>query len=549
MGMSFQNRVRHSCLWAAYGDALGFMTELARESIVRQRTGHERVDGLSPWVRRIGGKFGVDVPLPAGCYSDDTQLRLATSRAIRGNGEFDVEAFASIELPVWGAYALGGGFASKEGAEALARHGAKWCTNFFSDKKARYIEGGGNGAAMRIQPHVWVAPKEAPSDVMLRDVIRNAITTHGHPRGFVGAAFHALCLRETLYTGNLPGPEQMSALACSLGPLSDIIRSDRDLEGFWLPLWEEQRRASLTESIDVTVQELLKDIDVVARILRSNFSATPIMYRRLVEELGCFEKANLGSATKTSLIAGSLAWWTRGNPYDCAVIAANALGSDTDTIATMACAIAGCVSELPPPQQTMDWDYLVADADRLAKISERQSGATFRYPDLLYWRAPRRPMDFVGTKNGKWFLAGLGEIHKCPHVNAPVTSGEFVWEWFELPFGQKVLLKHRKEPFGIADEMIPLFGNGQHMSSGENRRPATHTHTSRPAKPVTHNAIALSVNQAADDVIRSSFDPKLIGSWLLQFADEADGVDKAVAFSAITAKARNARTKRNGNGG
>ena len=73
-----------SALWAAAGDALGWMTELADQKTVSYRTGTEQVRTTVDWRRRIGGRFGPTVNLPAGTYSDDTQLRLAVSRAIRG---------------------------------------------------------------------------------------------------------------------------------------------------------------------------------------------------------------------------------------------------------------------------------------------------------------------------------------------------------------------------------------------------------------------------------------------------------------------------------
>ena len=114
------NRIINSALWAAYGDALGFMTELTNVAGLKHRTGQEYITSTVPWKRRIGGKFGATVDLPQGTYSDDTQLRLATSRAIRGDGEFDVEVFAKIELPVWTTYALGAGRGSKAAVSSLS---------------------------------------------------------------------------------------------------------------------------------------------------------------------------------------------------------------------------------------------------------------------------------------------------------------------------------------------------------------------------------------------------------------------------------------------
>jgi ADP-ribosylglycohydrolase len=107
-GEERQARTRSSMMWAAYGDALGFISELADEKGLKRRTRGEPLNRTMPWRRRVGGRSGVEVELPAGCWSDDTQLRLAVARSI-GPGGFDVESFARIELSVWPAYALGGG--------------------------------------------------------------------------------------------------------------------------------------------------------------------------------------------------------------------------------------------------------------------------------------------------------------------------------------------------------------------------------------------------------------------------------------------------------
>ena len=95
-----------SAMWAAYGDALGFITEGTDARGVNRRLAGKTL-GPVTWRRKLGYK-GPEVELPAGAYSDDTQLRLATSRAI-SDGQFDVESFALCELPLWPAYALGGG--------------------------------------------------------------------------------------------------------------------------------------------------------------------------------------------------------------------------------------------------------------------------------------------------------------------------------------------------------------------------------------------------------------------------------------------------------
>ncbi len=234
MTLNRLTQTRLSAVWAAYGDALGFITELANEGRVEYRSGSSNVTRTIEWRRRIGGLTGTTIILPAGTYSDDTQLRLSTSRAIRGDGAFDVSAFAKVELPAWANYALGAGNSSREAAANLARTSATWYSNFFKNKWASYIHGGGNGAAMRIQPHVWSAPDLKNHDLIFRDVIRNAICTHGHPRGIVGACFHAATLARAFDCGTPPTIEDSVEITSSLRSLPEVISADGDLRLFWL---------------------------------------------------------------------------------------------------------------------------------------------------------------------------------------------------------------------------------------------------------------------------------------------------------------------------
>ena len=200
-------RTRGSMLWAAYGDALGFISELVDRKGLERRTQGAPLDNLMAWERRVGGRWGVDVSLPAGCWSDDTQLRMAVSRSISCRG-FDVETFGRVELPVWLSYALGGGRASKAAARNLGKPSTLWYANTF----AGWADAGGNGAAMRIHPHVWASP-DLDGDYML-DVIADTVCTHGHPRAIVGACFHAATLAHCISSGTVPD----SALAWTSQP-------------------------------------------------------------------------------------------------------------------------------------------------------------------------------------------------------------------------------------------------------------------------------------------------------------------------------------------
>lgn len=549
--MEYENRVRRSSLWAAYGDALGFITELAGSSMLKRRTGATRVDALRSWTRRVGGQYGETLELPSGCYSDDTQLRIATCRAIRGNGDFDVDAFAAIELPVWNAYSLGGGCATKTGAEELSRPGARWFSNFYNTTRAEYLMSGGNGAAMRIQPHIWCASEHGEMVSALRDVIRNTVVTHGHPRAIVGAAFHGACVYSAVHNERIPGACEWREFLGIMNSVSELIRQDADLSAFWLPTWELKYGQSIESAIKGATDELASDIDLLVGSPGAKAQYTSLQdYSHLVESLGCLKREGLGSGTKTSLLASFIAWKSEGNPIEGMKVAANVLGSDTDTIASMAGAIAGSIASDDPPQMIMDQPYLERESARLARIAAGKITEAFRYPDLLYWRAPKRQLDVVGTRDDRWFVAGLGEARPVGEPQSHADR-EVVWRWFELSFGQRVLLKHRQRPGIMANESLPLFSRNDDLpkpSRGSLRVTVTKESSGRQSDARnggSRNSPA-SVDQAADDVIRSGFDAKIIGSWLLRFSDEHEGVDKAIAFAAIVSKARNARQRKAG---
>ena len=163
------------------GDALGWISELVDEKGLDRRTLGKPLRHPIGWKRRIGGRAGITVDLPVGSYSDDTQLRLATARSIRPDG-FDVEAFSKVELPVWPSYAFGGGRSTSAAAANLAKPRVQWFANTFKG----WTKSGGNGAAMRIQPHVWATSTPDDPKSFLSDVVKNAVLHALSPEWSVG---------------------------------------------------------------------------------------------------------------------------------------------------------------------------------------------------------------------------------------------------------------------------------------------------------------------------------------------------------------------------
>jgi ADP-ribosylglycohydrolase len=447
---STQERTRRivaSVLWAAWADAVGFITELADEELVQERlNGRALVEPVN-WKRRVGGRFGVEVPLPAGCYSDDTQLRLATGRAVSDRG-FDVEAFARVELTVWPTYALGGGRASKAAATNLSRRATAWFGNFFDG----WSNAGGNGAAMRIQPHVWAAENPARVGGHLLDVVVNGVTTHGHPRALVGAVLHAASLGIVLETGEVPRPRDWSLLLEMTQETLSLLKTQTQVESVWLPTWEATTEKSFHVEWQATVDECERMLGPAARLVdaladgTSRSEAGRKAYERLILELGLAQPSTRGSGTATAVAALALASGLPGKPGDCALLAALALGTDTDTIGTMAAALAGATGEADPPSTIADRAYLRSEALRFAGIGAGRPVSSFSYPDLLNWTPPRSQLESVGTVDEeKLALAGLGWLQPADDLGA-VAGTNATWSWMRSDFGQTFLVKHRQQP-------------------------------------------------------------------------------------------------------
>lgn len=430
-----KERTRNSMLWAAYADALGFISELVDKRGLKRRTKGVTLDQLMTWKRRIGGRGGVEAELPVGCWSDDTQLRMAVCRAI-GRYGFDIDSFSRIELPVWPAYALGAGLASKAAAANLAKRGTPWYANTFKG----WTEAGGNGAAMRIQPHVW-ASADLENDYVV-DVITDSVCTHGHPRAIVGACFHASTLAHCLRFGTVPDLNDCKEIVSKTSDAVQLIENHDILGSTWVSLWEQEVGKKFNTVWKSTIDELDEAIE---RVTTDNSGADDAgnAYERICEKLGLGIKDQRGSGLLTSVAAISLAGIAQ-DAYEGAVVAANALGTDTDTIGTMAGALLGaCDVSDQPLQDILDSEYLECEADRLTAISEGKSVRDHLYPDILTWTPPRTQADSLVNDNGHLAVDGLGRVVKLQEEPLCASSKTFAWQWVRTDFGQTLLIKHR----------------------------------------------------------------------------------------------------------
>lgn len=563
----------NSALWAVYGDTLGFPTELVDEAGLHRRVGERFVDRPLPWKRLVGGRTGTWVTLRAGAYSDDTQLRLATSRAIRADGYFDVEAFAKIELPVWLSYSLGAGRGSKVGAASLAQRSVNWFSNFFDQKDVVYVAGGGNGAAMRIQPHVWAAKDLTQSESYLEHVIQNSVCTHGHPRGIAGAAIHAALLAYVLHHGEIPSPNSWSEFGSYASTATTYIEKNPDLSTFWLPTWNSRTGKIFAEEMESARMEWERDISICNEIIRSNLNPADA-YKTVLGKLGGLIPQQRGSALKCALFSLLAAWlFKEVGANEGIITVANILSSDTDTIGTMTGALLGALPDnLSPPHPVQDEQYIKDEAIRMFAISQQSCTESFTYPDLMTWQPPRSQLDVVGLYEDSIFVAGLGRVSDTGEKFLS-NSEDSSWQWLHMPFGQSILCKQRiplkelpsnnlpSSPTDLSTQKMenrivpkPRLGNKKRTDENNDlfaeQRPLQVTgdivHKSDLASNTYRPSISpRNLNELTDEIIRSGFDPKTIGITLMAMAEEDDGIEKAIAFSAIIVKARKARLRRN----
>ncbi|WP_217510673.1 ADP-ribosylglycohydrolase family protein [Vibrio metschnikovii] len=548
MTINHKENIINSSLWAAYGDAIGFISELAEDKgLLVKRTGKDHISGLVKWSRQIGGMYGPIVSIPSGAYSDDTQLRLSTSRAINQSNYFDINAFSKVELPVWTSYALGAGVGSKLAAESLGKKTIAWYNNFYNTKKASYVNSGGNGAAMRIQPHVWASRNPAQTDDFLLDVIRNSLATHGHPRAIAGAVFHALCLSHVLINSEIPSTSDARLFLHWIHEIPKKIRADINLSTAWVPLFESQSNQSLENAYEEVYKELVQHLDMIEKWQKDKNTS----YSSLVDVLDLRNKKIRGSGTLTAIAALAASHLHASKLNMLMLDIANQLGTDTDSIATMVGALRGFIEGERPPQEVQDQPYLIYDAERLYTLSIGESCSTFNFPDTTEWTTPTSSLDFIGIQEDKIIFPPFGEIKAISEEfrSNSTDTYQYCYQWMVSDFNQSFLVKRRStsalkslnvESKNIENQHIPKRMEQSTHHQYQIKIPADYRSQTE-HRP--ENAKEVDLDSLTSEAIKNNFDESVIGKHLTQVTMSL-GVNGAVAYSAIIAKAIIARKKK-----
>jgi ADP-ribosylglycohydrolase len=338
-------------------------------------------------------------------------------------------------------YALGGGRATKAAATSLSKSNTAW----FSNNHADWLDAGGNGAAMRIQPHVWAARDLGDPVSYLVDVLRNSICTHGNVTALFGAAFHAAALAAAMGKHEVPQPEDAPSLVDIAWHASELLRGDAEIAEYWLPQWTHHTGRNIADAWRDAAKETSDACGVAIRVAKDAQaeSAPSEAYRALLESLNLFDERRRGAGTLTAVVSLGLCW-IEPRPDHAMVVAANAVGSDTDTIATMAGAILGATAPHAPEGPLLDSTAIQDSADLMTDVASGTARAGFAYPDLLTWIPPRTLSDTLVEGPHGLLVRGLGGVKETVTEPTAAPTGDAAWQWLQLAYGQTLLIKRRR---------------------------------------------------------------------------------------------------------
>jgi ADP-ribosylglycohydrolase/catechol 2,3-dioxygenase-like lactoylglutathione lyase family enzyme len=330
-----RGRAVGAMLAAGCGDALGWPVE-PRGSRVGGTRDLEPQLSFIDWRRREGGRWAPhERDIPAGTYSDDTQLMLAVGRSLTlGDEWWDV--LTKLELPVWTLYELGGGGAVRRAAQSWAKGDPPWT----GKNASRYFEAGANGVTMRVLPHAIVGAREKSFAPLAERVVADGIATHGHPRALVGALSAAYAMWTALrFKGKV-----------DYGELVSRCLSDReswavlpDVSGF-APDWQNEADRAFDGKYRAgwadTVEEMTELLETCSDAMERGSLARDSV---ILEELGVFDREG-GSGTRTAAAAIYLASRYITRPPAGLLAAAFARRADADTIASVTGALLGALT-------------------------------------------------------------------------------------------------------------------------------------------------------------------------------------------------------------
>ncbi len=409
-------------LASAIGDALGWPNEIRANNVEKNI---KEYDCFVAWTRRCRGTNWHYEKIYPGEYSDDTQMILAVARSIiTGNWE---NVFMNKELPYWLEYQRGGGKALLKAANSIKHGKPIWQ----SENSSEYFNAGGNGAVMRILPHVIVASKNNFSENFLIDVIKDSIMTHGHPRAILGAVCYAYALEYLLKKESI----------LEYGELVTAILEGQNIWGVfpqkeffeeWMEIARRNRYFDYIREWDVVLKHMIKQLNYIGDSLKKGLMLDD---NEVLEQLGCFGKAN-GAGDVAVLAAIYLASKYANNPVLGIKTPAFLTGIDTDTIASITGGLLGmlCGIDWIPIEwkSVQDYDCIIRTTEILLS-DDMAEAAKIRVADVK-----KKYEDWKNTSIGKMHLVTTSTITQNKNVTVLISK-------YESTLGQTLYFKEYRQ--------------------------------------------------------------------------------------------------------
>ena len=450
-------KCKGSMLGTAIGDALGWPNEPRSKNRTKKP---KIIDQFFEWTRSSNKPRWHDEKILPGEYSDDTQLTLCIARSIIA-GDWE-KFFVGQELPFWLQYERGGGNAMLKAAKSYKNGCPIWQSQYTRD----YFSAGGNGAIMRILPHVIASAQTFNITKLMIDVIRDTLITHGHPRAFLGATCYAYALDYLLRKDTILAYGEL---------VTAVINGQNDWGAFldanifrdWLVIAQQYCAYDFRAEWESTLARMLRHLELVKISLEKGGILDDA---KILTDLECFGHAS-GAGDVAALVAIYLASRYANNPTLGVKIAAFSFGADTDTIASITGGLLGMLSGT-------DWIpaewRLVQDYDALIQITELLLADNKK-------EATKKEVTEAKTQNNQWCASPIGKIRFIESKSVPNGKhGTVIIKKWKTTLGQTLYTKvFQPQEIPLRPKLIknPLPMN-QPISLYNTIDSKTHTHDS-----------------------------------------------------------------------
>lgn len=347
------DRVVGSLLAAAVGDALGWPQGNRSKNLRSNPARHwDKQMRFRSWTRSGGDRFApYKDRVTAGEYSDITQSLLAVGRACLRDEEWHAW-LTEVEFPQWTVFRRGGGETTLRAARSWQAGSTPWALSRTRQGtlETRYFGAGGSGAAARIAPHALRTTGVGDIPNLVQRVVRDSLSTHGHPRATLGAAIHAIALchaqhrPDTLEHGGL-----VDAIADE-GTWRSLDLLFENVDDTWLRNHQHTSGHASHHPTDIATswRETVQEVEGSLRTIKAH--SDPEDQRsdyEVLEALGAFDGRIKGAGTVSALTSVYMATRYASRPVRGLLRAAHLANTDTSTLTSMAASLLGAQHGAP----------------------------------------------------------------------------------------------------------------------------------------------------------------------------------------------------------